>query len=107
MKAMTDGFWRTAVVATPAWREAAERARFRDRVSADGSSGFAEAPRIDVCDCGVKCLDGVTLHGALYRSSPAEVGTIHRSPDFGQLRNELVAMSNAGFVDVEKYRHCV
>jgi len=41
MKAMTDGVWRTDVVATPAWREAAERSRFRDRVSADGSSDFA------------------------------------------------------------------
>ena len=41
MKAMTDGVWRTDVVATPAWRDAAERSRFRDRVSADGSSGFA------------------------------------------------------------------
>ena len=41
MKAMTDGVWRTDVVATPAWREAAERSRFRDWVSADGSSDFA------------------------------------------------------------------
>ena len=41
MKAMTDGVWRTDVEPTPAWRAAAERARFRDRVSADGSTGFA------------------------------------------------------------------
>ena len=43
MKAMTDGVWRTDLVATPAWREAAERARFRGRVSADGSTGFKAA----------------------------------------------------------------
>jgi len=28
--------------------------------SADDGSSFAEAPRIDVCDGSVKCLDGVT-----------------------------------------------
>ena len=41
MNASTDGVGRTEVVATPAGRDAAERSRFRDRVSADGSSGFA------------------------------------------------------------------
>jgi len=44
MKAMVDGVWRTDVVATPAYREAAERSRFRDWVSADGSSDYRAAP---------------------------------------------------------------
>jgi putative glutathione S-transferase len=46
MKAMIDGVWHTAAEPTPSFREAAERARFRGRVSADGSTGFpAEAGR--------------------------------------------------------------
>ena len=44
MKAMIDGVWRTDVQPTPAWRAAAERARFRGWISADGSSGFAAEP---------------------------------------------------------------
>jgi putative glutathione S-transferase len=40
IKAMTDGVWRTDVLPTPAWRAAAEAARFRGRVTADGSSSF-------------------------------------------------------------------
>jgi glutathionyl-hydroquinone reductase len=44
MKAMIDGVWRTDLVATPAYREAAARSRFRDRVSADGSSGYQTVP---------------------------------------------------------------
>jgi glutathionyl-hydroquinone reductase len=46
MKAMVEGVWRTDVEPTPAYREAAARSRFRDWVSADGSSGFgAESGR--------------------------------------------------------------
>ena len=46
MKAMIDGVWHTDAEPTPAFREAAERARFRGRVSADGSTGWrAEARR--------------------------------------------------------------
>ena len=41
---MIDGVWRTDVVATPAYREAAERSRFRDWVSADGSASYRAAP---------------------------------------------------------------
>ena len=44
MKAMVEGVWRTDVVPTPAYRAAAERARFRDWVSADAGSGFEAAP---------------------------------------------------------------
>ena len=44
MKAMVDGVWRTDVEATPAYRAAAERWRFRDWVSADGSSDYRAAP---------------------------------------------------------------
>ena len=44
MKAMVEGVWRTDAVPTPAYREAAERSRFRDWVRADGSSGFAAQP---------------------------------------------------------------
>ena len=44
MKAMVDGVWRTDVEATPAFREAAERSRFRHWVRADGSTGFAPEP---------------------------------------------------------------
>ena len=44
MKAMVEGVWRSDVQPTPAWRAAAERARFTGRVSADGSSGFAAEP---------------------------------------------------------------
>ena len=40
MKAMENGVWRTDALPTPAFREAAERSRFRGRVSADGRSGF-------------------------------------------------------------------
>jgi putative glutathione S-transferase len=41
MKAMVEGVWRTDAAPTPAWREAAERSRFRGWVRADGTSGFA------------------------------------------------------------------
>jgi glutathionyl-hydroquinone reductase len=44
MKAMVDGVWRTDVRPTPAYREAAERSRFRERVRADGASGFEAEP---------------------------------------------------------------
>ena len=44
MNAKVDGNWRTDAQPTPAWRAAAERARFRGWISADGSSGFAAAP---------------------------------------------------------------
>lgn len=44
MKAMVEGLWRTDAAPTPAYREAAERSRFRDWVRADGSSGFAAEP---------------------------------------------------------------
>ena len=44
MKAMIEGVWRTDVEPTPAYRAAAERARFRDWVRADGSSKFAPEP---------------------------------------------------------------
>ena len=44
MKAMIDGVWRTDLEPTPAYRAAAERARFRDWVRADGSSGYAPEP---------------------------------------------------------------
>lgn len=44
MKAMIDGVWRTDVEATPAFRAAAERHRFRGRVTADGQSGFRAEP---------------------------------------------------------------
>jgi len=44
MKAMVDGVWRTDVLPTPAYRAAAERWRFRDWVSADGSSDYRAAP---------------------------------------------------------------
>ena len=44
MKAMVEGVWRTDAVATPAYRDAAERSRFRGWVRADGSSGFAVEP---------------------------------------------------------------
>jgi glutathionyl-hydroquinone reductase len=44
MKAMVDGVWRTDVAPTPAWREAALRARFAGWITADGSSGFAAEP---------------------------------------------------------------
>ena len=44
MKAMVEGVWRTDVAPTPAYRAAAESARFRDWVRADGSSGFAPEP---------------------------------------------------------------
>lgn len=46
MKAMVDGVWRTDAEPTPAWRAAAERARFRGWISTDGASGFpAESGR--------------------------------------------------------------
>jgi putative glutathione S-transferase len=46
MKAMIEGVWGTRLEPTPGFQEAAERSRFRNRVSADGSSGFkAEAGR--------------------------------------------------------------
>ena len=41
---MVEGVWRTDVVPTPAYREAAERSRFRGWVSADGSSDYRAAP---------------------------------------------------------------
>jgi putative glutathione S-transferase len=44
MKAMVEGVWRTDAVATPAYRAAAERSRFREWVRADGGSGFAVEP---------------------------------------------------------------
>jgi len=44
MKAMIEGVWRTDVEPTHAYRAAAERARFRDWVQADGSSAFAPEP---------------------------------------------------------------
>jgi glutathionyl-hydroquinone reductase len=44
MKAMVDGVWRTDVVATPAYREAAERSRFCGWVRAGGSAGYRAAP---------------------------------------------------------------
>ena len=44
MKAMIEGVWRTDVEPTPAYRAAAERARFRDWVRADGSSAFEPEP---------------------------------------------------------------
>jgi putative glutathione S-transferase len=44
MKAMIDGVWRTDVLPTPAYREAAKRAGFRDWVRADGRSGIEAAP---------------------------------------------------------------
>jgi glutathionyl-hydroquinone reductase len=43
MKAMTLGVWRPDAEPTPAFRQAAERARFRGWVSADGSTGFPAA----------------------------------------------------------------
>jgi putative glutathione S-transferase len=44
MKAMIEGLWRTDLEPTPAYRAAAERARFRSWVRADGSSAFAPEP---------------------------------------------------------------
>jgi putative glutathione S-transferase len=44
MKAMLDGAWRTDLVPTQEFQEAAERSRFRGRVTADGSSGFEAEP---------------------------------------------------------------
>jgi putative glutathione S-transferase len=44
MKAMVDGVWRTDVVSTPAYREAAERSRFRNWVRADPRSGHQAEP---------------------------------------------------------------
>jgi putative glutathione S-transferase len=44
MKAMVDRIWRADVVPTSAYREAAERSRFRDWVRADGSSGHQAEP---------------------------------------------------------------
>lgn len=43
IKAMVDGVWRTDVTPTPAFRAAAERARFCGRVSADGATGHPAA----------------------------------------------------------------
>jgi putative glutathione S-transferase len=44
MKAMIEGVWRTDVEPTPAYRAAAERARFRAWVRADGASDLAPEP---------------------------------------------------------------
>jgi putative glutathione S-transferase len=44
MKAMVEGVWHTDAEPTPAFREAAERARFRGWVSADGSTSFRAEP---------------------------------------------------------------
>jgi glutathionyl-hydroquinone reductase len=44
MKAMVDGVWRTDVVSTPAYREAAERSHFRNWVRADRRSGHQAEP---------------------------------------------------------------
>ncbi|MGH6918837.1 MAG: glutathione S-transferase family protein, partial [Geminicoccaceae bacterium] len=44
MKAMVDGIWRTDVEPTSAYREAAERSRFRDWVRAESSSSHPAEP---------------------------------------------------------------
>jgi putative glutathione S-transferase len=44
MKAMVEGVWRTDAAPTPEFRAAAERARFRGEITADGRSGFPAAP---------------------------------------------------------------
>jgi glutathionyl-hydroquinone reductase len=44
MKVMVEGFWRTDVQPTAAYRAAAERSRFRGWVRADGSSEFTPEP---------------------------------------------------------------
>jgi glutathionyl-hydroquinone reductase len=44
MKAMIEGSWRTDIETSPAYRAAAERARFRGWVRTDGSSEFAPEP---------------------------------------------------------------
>jgi putative glutathione S-transferase len=47
MKAMGEGIWRTDAEPMPAFREAAERSRFRGRISTDGSTGFRAEPGRD------------------------------------------------------------
>jgi glutathionyl-hydroquinone reductase len=44
MKAMVEGVWRTDAQPTADFRAAAERSRFRGRISTDGSTGFRAEP---------------------------------------------------------------